>query len=966
MKFRKSSHNLKYRIVRAVFLFGYLTCLVVLGVEAGTPGKQSAAKSDIVGATIENILNDINGDSAKEILPTGCYITNEQTEFKVGEKTQLNILTLPDDATYQSYSFKTSDSEVASVNEVGSVKFLKAGSVTITATNTKVNTVKDTITFTATNIDVTSFTSSIDATIKDGVYQLEVGASYVVKNTFTPNNATIQTVAYEYNLANDYIEMEDDTINVVKESEGTSFDLVVKCGELSNTLKIKTYNPSAEEDDHPLVSLKASNVTKYINQTSAFTPSIKYNPTSTSEKYRGYTLSSSDTSVIKVSGTKLVPQGVIGQATITATSTYDTTIFTSFTVYIKDRATLTQAKILKYSETMYVGNTQKLVIQNTPSSNLSLKKTYTSSNPDVASINTSGSIVAIAPGTTTITYQAHDKVHNIDKSDSVTITVTEPPEGVVSDIEVGPLQGENPVVFVDEEVDLTQYFAITKFIGKEDTDQTDFEFYVDTQTYPGTLKSDNKTFTPSMIGDYVAYLSYSNNPGQYLYKEVKFTSIARFNVNCESTYYMDIGDTADFVLSTVGDFYQTYRIFVDDEEIFDVESDNENIHIFAKQSGTSFLNIVPIIHINGEDIEIPNGAKEITLVSRDIYTTQLYVNFYNEKGVKYEPDENNTIILYVNQKAECKTILDEETTRSNVKITSDSDIVSIKNGVIEPKKIGTASVKVKETHSGIEKQFVFKVRNLVKVNESSAFIISGIFTYNAETNTLTITNGDSVSIRYNFDNSSTYTRTVYTIMNTKIALVGNDGTITPQRAGKTVLSMEVYDAVSSHLSSEINIVILKRNFVQNVEEFMLRIRKLVGHFGAFLVMGIFSTVTYFMFLRKKWFPLGVAINFSTGYGYAAFTEWIQTLTPGRSGLMADVLIDYYGFLLSATTITVSLLIVGLVIFIINKKKKETNIENVTIDNIPIKEGTPNQKEEKKDIVDEIIEPEDKKEKKEGK
>ena len=602
MKLRKSNRTLKYRITRAVFLGGYITCLVVLAVEAATPGKASAAKSNIVGATIENILNDLNGDTAKIINPTGCAIANSKFDYYVGESTQLIVNTYPADATYQSYTFQSSDNSVATINEVGVINFLKAGNAVITATNTKITSVKANANFTVSNVEVESFTSKINASTKEGVYQLEVSSSYVVENTFTPSNATFKNVTYEYDTSLGYISMVDDTIKILKDSNGDVFDLIVHCGELSNTLKLTTYTASVIEDDIPLVGLKASNVTKYVDQTASFNAPVTYNPTSTSDKYRGYTLASDNPTIVSVNGTKLVPHGVIGNAKITATSTYNPTISTSFYVYIKDRATLTGASIIKYSSEMYVGGSQKLVVQTTPTSNVVLTKSFISSNNSIASVNNSGLVTAKSVGDVTITFRAHDSVHNITLQDSVTIHITEAPVLTVTDIEISAIHGDNPVIYADEATNLQNYYTITKYIGNENTTNKDYGFYVDTETYPGTLSSDKKTFTPNFVGEFTAQLYYVNEASAYIYKEVKFTSLARYAVNYNDTsianFSMDIGDSVDLSIATTGDYHQTYHVSVSNTDIFDIESDNENIHVFAKKAGNANLTVTPLILVN--------------------------------------------------------------------------------------------------------------------------------------------------------------------------------------------------------------------------------------------------------------------------------------------------------------------------------------------------------------------------------
>jgi VanZ family protein len=105
-----------------------------------------------------------------------------------------------------------------------------------------------------------------------------------------------------------------------------------------------------------------------------------------------------------------------------------------------------------------------------------------------------------------------------------------------------------------------------------------------------------------------------------------------------------------------------------------------------------------------------------------------------------------------------------------------------------------------------------------------------------------------------------------------------------------------------------------------MQEFFGKMRKLLGHFGAFLVLGIFSTFTYLLYFQdKKWF-WSVPLNFVQGFALASLTEWIQTFTPGRWGCWEDVLLDTSGFMCSALILTILVLLIYLLKKQISKRK----------------------------------------------
>lgn len=87
----------------------------------------------------------------------------------------------------------------------------------------------------------------------------------------------------------------------------------------------------------------------------------------------------------------------------------------------------------------------------------------------------------------------------------------------------------------------------------------------------------------------------------------------------------------------------------------------------------------------------------------------------------------------------------------------------------------------------------------------------------------------------------------------------------------------------------------------NIESFTYVIRKLVGHFGLFLVNGVFVSLTFYFFKKgekKMNFWYSSLFIFITGLLVASASEMIQVFIPGRIGSINDVLIDMGGYSLA--------------------------------------------------------------------
>ncbi len=101
------------------------------------------------------------------------------------------------------------------------------------------------------------------------------------------------------------------------------------------------------------------------------------------------------------------------------------------------------------------------------------------------------------------------------------------------------------------------------------------------------------------------------------------------------------------------------------------------------------------------------------------------------------------------------------------------------------------------------------------------------------------------------------------------------------------------------------------------DNFSLIIRKLIGHFGYFFILGIFSII-YHLLLNGFNKKASIAIHFIIGIGFAAISEFfLEGNTKGRSASFYDVLIDSGGFLLSSLII--------LLIYYLRKRNQKSKV-----------------------------------------
>lgn len=115
--------------------------------------------------------------------------------------------------------------------------------------------------------------------------------------------------------------------------------------------------------------------------------------------------------------------------------------------------------------------------------------------------------------------------------------------------------------------------------------------------------------------------------------------------------------------------------------------------------------------------------------------------------------------------------------------------------------------------------------------------------------------------------------------------------------------------------------ITRYNF--DITKFRYVIRKLVGHFGAFVFLGLFASLTYFCFIKRNKL-LALLITIGAGIIVAAGSELLQFIPDGRYPAFKDVLIDMAGYMCATLVFSLVFYLPYYIKRIINKRKVESN------------------------------------------
>ena len=310
-------------------------------------------------------------------------ISDSRLSLEEGEEATLTASVFPSDATQSTLTWRSDKPEVATVDQDGNVRAVKAGVAVITVSVSE--TVFETCTVTVVS-RVTGISFDVD--------ELEIlpGESHQLKVTVLPENASVPDVNWSSDNAK--VAKVSDTGLVTGLSAGVAtIHAVTRDGGKMATCLVKVGTPVSG------ISLSKSSASMYVGDSPlALTAAIT--PSNASDK--SVVWSSSDASVASVTaGSGLdatVTPVAAGTATITV-STPDGKFSASCALTVMQH--VTGVSINKSSLTLYTGQTETLSAQVKPDDATDTRLTWSSSDKTVATV-ANGKVTALKAGSTQI------------------------------------------------------------------------------------------------------------------------------------------------------------------------------------------------------------------------------------------------------------------------------------------------------------------------------------------------------------------------------------------------------------------------------------------------------------------------------------------------------------------------------------------------------------------------------------
>ena len=891
----------KRNLFKIACLVAYVSLTGVLIFEASLNGQSSANQSNQVGGTLADIFNDLSGDQTKIVNPTALTIDNKVSDVYINTTHKLRTTTHPADATYQSVEYVSSNENLATIDADGNIYFHNLGTVNIKAYNAKFPEINDSFNVKINEIKAISISSIISNANKnnDNVYTLYLGTQYSIGTTFNPTNTTNKNLTYSSNASN-YISIDDNgTITPLKSTSNSIYEIDVKHGELTNTLKFKVETGNIID----LQSIKISNLSLYVSQSK--TPTITFTPYNAS--YKSYKLTSSNTSIAKISNNQIV--GVkAGTATITVTSTVYPSIKGTMTVTVlaKPEADMSKSTI-KLTSSLFMSDTAQVQISKYPSYAKDIVATYSSDDPSIATVSSTGKVTAINAGTTNIRVVANNKNYTFPltvayKEDIVTKGFT--------------LNQSTTNIYCGKDYNIEELFYVNTWSPSLPNNPT----LTYTSLSSNSLTLENNILNISVPGTYQFDITHKPSG---INKTVSITSAYDFNIKDNNN--LEINELNLFVnqtkLITVESSFeeQTYKVISSDESLLSVNKIDNSFAIQGNNNGSVTLTVIPTY----DDKEYTSLAKTISVNISHIYSSSL-VSYIVDEENNYQTPDKNIVTLKLGNKYYIKNLLSGDTTNHSFSITSsDENILKVESLTeIIPVNTGLATITVKEKYSNLEYKINIKVINQIFIDSENPFTIKGEkLSYNQLLDEYLLRNGYIAGIRVNFLEGTTYDKVTFNSSNEEVATIGKDGVITPLKEGTTIITVTCDDGELEPYVVELKLRVLKQELIKDISTFLYKVRKGIGHFGAFLVLGIFSTLTWSLFFNDKKLFFSIPVNIVLGCGIAALTEYIQLFVPGRYGALSDVILDCSGFMISTVIISITFIVIAIVQYVKRKKNK---------------------------------------------
>lgn len=429
----------KFKITLLAF---YVLLVVVLIYESAIPESLSVKEHNFFKKIVNNVSRIFV--RTKIINATEIEINNEFKEFYyVGDTLTLDVSVKPDNSSFKEISFSSSDTNIASVDNYGNVSFLKEGSVTITICQLDSNIFK-TIDFNIVKkeepvVEIVE-PESMEFKIKNSAlsnFETNMGElSKVTVSLFRNDDKSINDREICFSTTNGSVAFVTDGYLYAYSDGETDITVTHKTTGLNKTIHVKVnYKELVEPESFKLIGDKLI----YMNDTTIHTYSVEIKPDNVSDIYkkvyfRSFKYDTKNKKTIDNEAGGLTIKWREGKAKASSAGysavyahnyKYDIeknkVIWGNVSAFVVETRNVFPTFSLK-DRRIVLGSPYKLDLSSYVTNKVTYSKfVYSSSDEEVASIDSLGNITAHKKGKTIITVSVDDGYHSAETQLELTV-----------------------------------------------------------------------------------------------------------------------------------------------------------------------------------------------------------------------------------------------------------------------------------------------------------------------------------------------------------------------------------------------------------------------------------------------------------------------------------------------------------------------------------------------------------------
>ena len=333
---------------------------------------------------------------------------------------------------------------------------------------------------------------------------------------------------------------------------------------------------------------------------------------------------------------------------------------------------------------------------------------------------------------------------------------------------------------------------------------------------------------------------------------------------------------------------------------------------------------------NGTITAISEGEAVITVTAEESaeLSASIKITVKPKKEVPEIPPESIKLtaedsVGYVNGKMKLSAELYPDGASGNLLwYSSDESVATVsQKGVVKFLKSGTVTITAR-CGMTIYDSVVISVKEVLTKEWHIGF--EGVES-NEDSNR--IKQGSAGKIIITLDKDATIRDLSFSSSDESIVKVSPDGSIEALRGGTAWITASTTDGeITKSISIKIDVDPL--TLEDTIDNFYYWVRKSMGHFGAFLVLGIFAALSYYIVFPKHIYGKITAfeVTIIAGFVVASVTEILQLpiFTYGRYGSFDDVLLDFVGYCTSTIPMYVIIILfhyIGVLVKRIKNRKK---------------------------------------------